>query len=193
MGACIAHGSISYCHLPGSRWGNVFREGRWSKDAALWLWGVFNIQWLFVLSTIFSSFKTISEWRWRWWSGVKGRLGKKTQTTLPPRFTGCLHTMSIHCFYFQGKSSQIIFLKRKKKCHMGVCVYEHTCPVSILGFHLTWSKSSIWHTWSKLPPWNTFFIWFPRHQTHLGAFLSWWLLLLGPLCFFPTFLIWEYH
>lgn len=59
-------------------------------------------------------------------------------------------------------------------------MYTHT--VSILGFHLTWSKNSTWHTSSKLSPWNAFFIWF----LHLIFFLSLWLLLTGLLCSFPS-------
>lgn len=127
--------------------GGRLREQRQPQDAAsVAAWGSLGVQhwWPLVLSAISSPFQNhfrMVKWRRRWWPGRGEKLGKK-QRILPPRFAGCLHTISMHCFHFRGNYLKLFSLKAKKtppktKTHMGVCVYAHTYTVSILGFHLT--------------------------------------------------------
>lgn len=136
VGDWKAQGRISCCNLPGSRWGEGLGECRQPQDAALvaalWLSWVFNVKRPCVLPTIFSPFQNYSEWP----SGGVGRAWYRRKTWEKinhplPRVTGCLHTISMHCFYFWGNNFKPFSLEEKKKTtHMRVCVYVHTYSVN---------------------------------------------------------------
>lgn len=121
--------------------GGRLREQRRPQDAAsVAAWGSVGVRhWCpLVLSAISSPFQNhfrMVKWRRRWWPGREERLGKK-QRILPPRFTGCLHTISMHCFHFRGNYLKLFSLKAKKKPtknnnpHGCVCICTHIHSVN---------------------------------------------------------------
>lgn len=131
-GHWIAPDCLSGCSLSGKQMGEGFRECRLPQAAtsmaALWLSWVFNIQRPWVLSVIFFSyqnhFRTVKRRckQWPLWEEV---LGEK-YTTLPPRFTGCLYTINMYCFYFWGSYFKLFSLKEKKIPYGCVPVHIYT-------------------------------------------------------------------